>query len=147
MSRNDQGLAELKRWFKFLRDHKLSELSIEEPGFKISLKVGRPSAARRPARPDAAQPALAEAAQAGLEAIRSPLIGIFYRAPSPGDRPFVEEGDLVEEGQVVGIVEAMKVFNEITSHLTGLVREIAAKDSQLVQHGEPLIWLEIEPEG
>ena len=70
------------------------------------------------------------------------MIGMFYRGPSPDSPPFVELGSLVEEGQTIGLIEAMKVFNEITSEEDGRVVEIPAKNAQLVEEGEILVVLE-----
>jgi acetyl-CoA carboxylase biotin carboxyl carrier protein len=76
---------------------------------------------------------------ASLVPIVSPMVGVFYRAPSPNDPTFVEIGDTVHIGQVVGVVEAMKVFNEITSDIEGTVAEIPAQNAELVETGAPLI--------
>jgi acetyl-CoA carboxylase biotin carboxyl carrier protein len=75
-------------------------------------------------------------------AVRSPLIGVFYRSAAPDAPPFVEIGDVVSEGQTVCIVEAMKVFNEIKAEWRGRVVAIAAESGALVQAGDPLIVLE-----
>jgi biotin carboxyl carrier protein len=74
--------------------------------------------------------------------IESPMTGMFYRGPSPSEPPYVEEGDLVHEGQTIGLVEAMKVFNEIPAPMTGVVRRIVAQNASLVQQGEVLMLLE-----
>lgn len=79
-------------------------------------------------------------------AVRSPLIGVFYRAPSADAPPYVEIGDLVEEGQTVCIVEAMKVLNEIKAEWRGRVVAVPAENGKLVQAGEPLVVLEFLPE-
>lgn len=73
--------------------------------------------------------------------ISSPMMGIFYASPSPGSSPFVVEGDDVTAGQVVGLIEAMKVFNEITSPVSGKVTRILAQNNQLVQPGEPILYV------
>jgi len=74
--------------------------------------------------------------------IEAPMTGMFYRGPSPSEPPYVEEGDLVYEGQTIGLIEAMKVFNEIPSPMTGIVRRILAQNATLVQQGEVLMLLE-----
>jgi len=74
--------------------------------------------------------------------IESPMTGMFYRGPSPSEPPYVEEGDLVYEGQTIGLIEAMKVFNEIPAPMTGVVRRIVAQNASLVQQGEVLMLLE-----
>lgn len=73
--------------------------------------------------------------------VNSPMTGIYYSSPSPSAPPFVQSGDVVEAGQVVGLIEAMKVFNEITAPLSGTVTRIAAQNGQLVQPGEPLLFI------
>ncbi|MGS2614998.1 acetyl-CoA carboxylase biotin carboxyl carrier protein [Micromonospora sp. LZ34] len=74
--------------------------------------------------------------------VRSPIVGTFYRAPEPGAAPFVAVGDLVRPGQVVGIVEAMKLMNEVTADRAGRVVEVLADDGQPVEYDEPLVALD-----
>jgi acetyl-CoA carboxylase biotin carboxyl carrier protein len=74
--------------------------------------------------------------------ITSPITGIFYNSPNPNSPPYVTPGDHVEEGQVIGLVEAMKVFNEIVSTKSGIASEYVAKHGALVQPGEVLIYIE-----
>ena len=73
----------------------------------------------------------------------APLTGVFYRSPSPGAEPYVREGGQVNAGQVIGLIEAMKLFNEIKSDVTGTVRRIAAGDGDLVKAKQTLI--EVDP--
>jgi acetyl-CoA carboxylase biotin carboxyl carrier protein len=75
-------------------------------------------------------------------AITAPLVGTFYRAPEPGAKPFVEEGDIVEEGQDVAIVEAMKIMNRVQADRAGRVAEIVAVDGNMVEFGQDLMYLE-----
>jgi acetyl-CoA carboxylase biotin carboxyl carrier protein len=74
-------------------------------------------------------------------AIVAPLTGIFYARPSPEEDPFVRVGDPVQVGQVVGLIETMKLFNEVTTDVEGIVDEFAASDGALVEEGETLIYL------
>ncbi len=74
--------------------------------------------------------------------IKSPLVGTFYRAPSPGAPPFVEEGDIVSKGQVVCIIEALKVMNEIESDVDGRVVKILVENGQPVEYGQELMYIE-----
>lgn len=71
--------------------------------------------------------------------ITSPMIGTFYAAPSPGEPPFVQVGDEIEVGQVIGIIEAMKIMNEITADHSGVVSEIMVQNAQPVEYGSPLM--------
>ena len=89
-----------------------------------------------------AQPAQAPAAETTGPAITSPMVGTFYRAPSPGAAPFVEVGDTVKKGQVIGIIEAMKLLNEVEADQDGVVKAFAAENGQPVEFGQPLVYLE-----
>lgn len=75
--------------------------------------------------------------------IKSPLVGTFYRAPSPGAPPFVEEGDRVSKGQVLCIIEALKVMNEIESDVDGKVVKILVENGQPVEYGQELFYIEV----
>jgi acetyl-CoA carboxylase biotin carboxyl carrier protein len=74
--------------------------------------------------------------------VLAPLVGTFYRSPQPGAKPFVDLGDVVEPGQSVGIVEAMKIMNQVVSEHRGRVVEIATNDGEWVEFQQPLIYLE-----
>jgi len=98
-----------------------------------------PSADSSPAEPRRTKAkATAPAAAIGTP-IPSPMMGIFYASPTPNDPAFVKEGDVIAPGQVIGLIEAMKVFNEVTAPIGGRVTKVSAKNSQLVQQGETLI--------
>jgi acetyl-CoA carboxylase biotin carboxyl carrier protein len=71
--------------------------------------------------------------------ITAPMIGTFYSGPSPGDPPFVRIGDVIETGQIVGIIEAMKIMNEIPADRSGIVRDILVASGQAVEYGSPLV--------
>ena len=77
----------------------------------------------------------------GLHAVRSPVVGTFYRAPAPGEDPYVEVGDSVVAGQVVCIVEAMKLMNEIVADVSGEVVEVLAENAGGVEYDQPLFYL------
>ena len=77
-----------------------------------------------------------------LHVIKSPLVGTFYRAPAPGAPPFVEEGDIVSPGQVLCIIEALKVMNEIESDVRGKIVKILAENGQPVEYGQPLFLID-----
>lgn len=77
--------------------------------------------------------------------ITAPMIGTFYHASAPGESPFVDVGDRVEEGQTIGIIEAMKIMNEIASDRAGIVAEIIASNGQTVEYGSPLIRFAADP--
>lgn len=105
---------------------------------------GGPPAEAPEAVPVAARPAPPPVAdgEPGRYAVRSPIVGTFYRAPEPGAAPFVAVGDLVRPGQVIGIVEAMKLMNEVTADRGGRVAEVLAADGQPVEYDQPLVALD-----
>lgn len=101
-----------------------------------------PVAGAAPAAPaPAAQPAAAEPAEPKVEGtpLTSPMVGTFYRAPSPGAKPFVEVGDTVKKGQTVCIIEAMKLLNEVEAETDGVVKEICVENGQPVEYGQNLL--------
>jgi acetyl-CoA carboxylase biotin carboxyl carrier protein len=138
-----------------LKDSDVSELDLTEDGARILIRRqvealgGQPGRApgmrsrratgalgRDPAESPAAQ--APQASELGI-AIVAPLTGVFYASPSPASPPFVSVGDTVQAGQMVSIVEAMKVFNEIKSEISGTVTAIVAQNGNLVKKGEALI--------
>ncbi len=135
-----------------LKQHNLAELEFEREGFRIRLK--RESAAGptlvtksdgvaggAPAQTDS-QAVSAPENTAGMVTITSPIVGTFYRSPSPDADPYVEEGDIVKKGQVLCIVEAMKLMNEIESELHGRVVKILAESTNPVEYGQPLFMVD-----
>jgi acetyl-CoA carboxylase biotin carboxyl carrier protein len=153
-------LDEIKLLIEFIKDHDLSEFEMEQDGVKIRIKSGSnhhgvaaPAAAYAApaapvpvtnAAPVAAAPAApataAEADEEGgeLAIVKSPIVGTFYRAAEPGAKPFVSVGDVVRKGQVLCIIEAMKLMNEIDSEYDGEVTSIYIENGQAVQYGERL---------
>lgn len=93
---------------------------------------------------EAASPA-AEAPKSNALEIKSPMVGTFYKSPEPGAKAYVSVGDRVSKGQVVCIIEAMKIMNEIESEVSGVVREVLAQDAQPVEYGQVLY--KIDPNG
>ena len=84
----------------------------------------------------------AQSAPANIKKVPAPLVGVFYRAPAPGVKPFVEVGDEVTAGQVLCILEAMKLMNEIVSEHSGRIAKICVNDGQLVSLHQELFWIE-----
>ncbi len=128
---------------KVLTDNSLTEISMEDGEQAITLRKDVIGVAAAPvAQPLSAQPATAaEPAKRG-KALISPMVGTFYSAPSPDAEPFVKVGQTVKEGDVVCIVEAMKLMNEIESEFAGKITEICVSDGQPVEFGQVLMYVE-----
>lgn len=130
----------------------LSELTLNQDGIEVSVLregttqgavVSIPAAQSTPpvlALPAAARPS-AGPDTSGLTAVESPMIGVFFRSPGPDHPAFVEVGDHVQPGQTVGLIEAMKVFSEIFAETAGTVVQISAKNADLVQTGQILMYI------
>jgi len=130
--------------------HNLAELEVEAAGTRIRIvrehapgalapRGDRESAAAAALQPSA--PDLAEST-AHLLPVEAPMVGTFYRAPKPDSPPFVTEGDVVKEGQVLCIVEAMKLMNEIEAKVAGRIVKVVAENGQPVEFGQPLFLVE-----
>lgn len=151
-----QQVAELvalvDRLERLLERSALSELEVEVGQTTVILRTpaaiaaasgtASPAPADDPAGEAVVVPEDALAPQAA-HAIVAPLTGVYYRSPSPGAEPYVREGGTVSAGQVIGLIEAMKLFNEIKSDVTGTVRRIVAGDGDLVKARQTLI--EVDP--
>ncbi len=149
-------VSRIKALAEALEGSDVSELDLTENGLRILIRrqadavmITAPVSAQRARVNGAAHkrilPKRTEAAPApepGI-AIVSPLTGVFYSSPSPSSASFIEVGQPVQAGQVVCIVEAMKVFNEIKSEMSGTVIAFVAKNGQLVQKGEPLLRVQV----
>jgi len=153
MTLTAKDVAEIMR---LLESSSFDSLSLEIDGVKLNLQRGstspvqQPAAAQQPAaqsQPQAVHSALRKARPAsepGLAEVASPLLGIFYRAPKPGEPPFVEVGAKVAEDTVVGIIEVMKLMNTVRAGVRGEVVEILAENGALVEYDE--ILLRVRPE-
>ena len=150
-------LRKLKTLIDLVSDSNVSELEITEAEGKVRIVKGGAGQVQHFAAPVAmplaaaavpvAQAAPAPAAPAAAEVpqghkVKSPMVGTFYRAASPGAKSFVELGDSVKEGQTICIIEAMKILNEIESDKTGIVKEILCENGQAVEYGQPLFVIE-----
>ena len=135
---------------KTVSDSNLTQFQIEEDGFKLSMKTDKqskvvvqkqesvPKEIQSVAIADAEPAEQKEIKKAEGNVVKSPLVGTFYSASSPDSAPFVKVGDTVKKGQVLGIVEAMKLMNEIESEFDGVVKEIQIENEQVVEYGQPL---------
>jgi len=115
---------------------KIFELVRREAGVAVVPGAPAPAASAAPAASSS------PAAPANVKKITAPLVGVFYSAPSPDAEPFVKVGDRIEQGQVVCILEAMKLFNEITSDHAGVVSRIIPENGELVSLGQEMFWIE-----
>jgi len=123
-----------------------TEIEIRDGDQAVRLVRNPPGETPTPAAPRATVPEQrAEPEAAGGERLRAPLMGTFYRAPSPGAAPFVEPGDRVERETVVCIIESMKMMNQVEAETRGVIREVLVADGTPVETGQPLFV--IEPEG
>jgi acetyl-CoA carboxylase biotin carboxyl carrier protein len=110
---------------------------VQQPG-NFAPQFSAPAAVGHAAEAPAGAPATPAAAAPQGHVVTSPMVGTFYRAPSPGADPFVQVGDTVKEGQTICIIEAMKLLNEIESDAAGVIKEILVDNGQAVEYGQPL---------
>ncbi|HET6644956.1 MAG TPA: biotin/lipoyl-containing protein [Fimbriimonadales bacterium] len=119
-----------------LDEHKLAAIKVKDGDLAIELR-------RETGAPAAASTAPAQAQQtSSATPLPSPMVGVFYTRPSPGEDAYVQVGDRISVGQVVGIIEAMKVFNEIESPIGGVIAACVAEDGSVVQEGDALYLVE-----
>ncbi|MGA3344979.1 MAG: acetyl-CoA carboxylase biotin carboxyl carrier protein [Terracidiphilus sp.] len=164
-----QDIEDLKQLIEFLKQYQVAEFDLDRGDLKIRLKfnppeassaglgdlarvlasapsaVARAAAAQTPERVDPG--AGTESSDAGLDSglhiVKSPLVGTFYGSPAPGSEPFVSPGDQVVKGQVIGIVEAMKLMNEIESDASGEIVKCIVSNGQPVEYGQPLYSIRV----
>jgi len=164
---NPEELKELRELIEFLKESKVGEFDLERGELKVRIKfateappaaaldlaglnrllgastapgpVAATPAPMAPApAPVAAAPAAPADENAGLHIVKSPIVGTFYESPSPGSPAFVKPGDVVEAGQVLCIVEAMKLMNEIESDVAGEIVKRFVQTGQPIEYGQPL---------
>lgn len=149
-------LRKLKTLIDLVSDSNVSELEITEAEGKVRIVKGggamvqgygpAPVYAAPPAAPAAAPvPAAAVVAVPEVEAghaVKSPMVGTFYRSSSPGAKPFVEVGDAIKAGETICIIEAMKILNEIEADKSGTVSKVLCENGQAVEYGQPLFIIE-----
>lgn len=142
----------LVKLIQAVSESNLTEFKMQDGDFKISMETNKETkqvTVTAASVPVQAVPAAVEAQEAAPQekevtgnVVKSPLVGTFYEAPSPESKPFVQVGDIVKKGQVLGIVEAMKLMNEIESEFDGTVKEILVKNEQMVEFGQPMFVIE-----
>jgi acetyl-CoA carboxylase biotin carboxyl carrier protein len=133
---------------KLLEGTTMKRVKVRAAGLDIELErqdagtVTYTSAAPPASAPAAAGAPAAAASTPGRMPVVAPLVGVFYRASSPGAKPFVEVGDTIKEGETICIVEAMKILNEIKADKSGTVTQILVENGQAVEYGQPLYVIE-----
>lgn len=130
-----------------MREFGLSSVDVEQRGTKIrlrsSVKDAKPGfAGPAPIMPVAHQQIEQDTETEDGEFITAPMIGTYYAAAGPGEPVFVEAGDAIEAGQTIGIIEAMKIMNEIAADRSGVVIEVLVRNAQAVEYGQPLLRIE-----
>jgi len=165
---NPQDFKDLKQLIEFLKEYQVAEFDLDRGDLKVRLKFAQPApqpaeipdlarllanvpaAAAPPAgtasssgRAAAPPPAPATDPESGLHIVKSPIVGTFYGSPSPGASAFVSPGDHVEKGQVVCIVEAMKLMNEIESDAAGEIVKCFVTNGQPIEFGQPLFSIRL----
>jgi acetyl-CoA carboxylase biotin carboxyl carrier protein len=160
------NVDDIRSILELVREHELSEFELELEGLKLKVRkpgsgqgmplpataypahlpVGQPAVAYHPAAPSprVVAPVAEVDAAADLSIVKSPLVGTFYRAPEPGAPPFAEKGAIVKKGQVLCIIEAMKLMNEIESDYDGEVVAAYVENGQPVQYGERLFAIKVK---
>jgi acetyl-CoA carboxylase biotin carboxyl carrier protein len=163
---NPEDIQDLKQLIDFLRENQVAEFELNRGDMKLrfrfnqaesagtalsdltGLLAGARSAAKSPAAvpgtppPPAAEPVADP--DAGLHIVKSPIVGTYYGSPSPGASPFVAVGERVQKGQVICIVEAMKLMNEIESDATGEIVKCFVSNGQPIEFGQPLFSVRID---
>jgi len=154
------NLDDIRQILDLVREHDLAELEIERDGLKVRVRkagdrvdvlppaavppVAAPINASPPA-PAPTAPVAISAEEPGVElaVIKSPMVGTFYRSTEPGARPFVDVGDTVQKGQVLCIIEAMKLMNEIESECNGEISAVYVENGRPVQFGDRLFAVKV----
>ena len=148
------NLKELRELLALMEEHGLAEIEIEREGLRVRLRKSGPGTtetmveriAHAPAPAGSAAPQTSAAPApppppTGIQ-ITSPMVGTFYRAPSPESPPFIELGQAIEPGQVICILEAMKLMNELKAEVRGRIIQVLAENGQPVEFGQPLFLVE-----
>jgi oxaloacetate decarboxylase alpha subunit len=146
-------IKDIKNIYKFLRETDIVELELEGPEGKVRIKRGNAYAVREalpfegqspmeaPREVKKEEPAPAKADN--IKVITSPMVGTFYRSPSPEAPAFIEVGSVVKAAQTLCIIEAMKLLNEVESEFGGKIVSILVENGQPVEYGEPLFHIEV----
>ena len=138
----------LKELIDFMEEHNLCELEIEEEGKRIKLRKSgseSPLFIKERSSPQIQGQEMVQTQKENAIEIKSPMVGTFYRAPSPGAKPYADIGDEIKPGDIICIIEAMKLMNEIKSDVTGKIIKIPTENAEPVEFGQILFL--VEPHG
>ncbi len=133
---------------KYLKKHTLSEITIEMKGCKISLKKESEIKTSIPSFNVSEQPKTVEKKKEdkpGLYEVKAPMVGTFYSSSAPGSDPFVSVDSKIKKGDVLCIVEAMKIMNELPSEVSGTVKEVLVNNGDVVEYGQVIMRVDINP--
>jgi len=140
---------EIKKLIDLLKDTDITELQVEREGSKLRIRREKfladfnvASPVRGTGVPEQKETKEEAVEQQRLVTVTSPIVGMFFRSPSPEAPHFVEEGSIVKKGQVLCIIEAMKLMNEIESDTDGVISKVLVENGQPVEYGEPLFLIE-----
>ncbi len=147
-------IAQIKKLIQLLNDNNLGEITVKEGDTKITIRhrdyaksSGVATVSSAPAITTSSTPPTKETKQeetstANLTTVKAPMIGTFYRSAGEGKEPFVKVGDKVKKGDVLCIIEAMKLFNEIQSEVSGKIVKVMVDNAQAVEYDQPLFLVE-----
>lgn len=157
---------ELKAVLQSLQDHEVSEMTLETPDYKLSVKRGSaafhtvvsappvqqlhvapvsssaPALTPPPVASNSSTPSPVAEDTSKYAEVKAPIVGTFYRAPAPDAPAFAQEGDTVKKGQILCIIEAMKLMNEIESEVSGVIKKITVGNGEPVEYGQVLFLIE-----
>jgi oxaloacetate decarboxylase alpha subunit len=145
------NFEEIRELVRIASEADITELEVEAGHLRVAIRKAPRGAAPQPVAsapapvPPAAAPLSPDAPSPHWVPVTAPMVGTFYRAPGPDQPPFVQEGDRVEVGQTLCIIEAMKMFNEIPAEVSGRVVRVLAENGAPVEYGQPLFL--IDPHG
>lgn len=145
----DEVTATVRSLVDVMRGNGLTELDVSAGSVSIRLRAAKGGGGHKPAPPSdgASDAPLSPLADLTGHIVTAPMIGTFYASPAPGESPFVRVGDLVQAGQTIGIIEAMKIMNEIVADRAGVVLEVFVENAQAVEYGSPLLRLNPDGDG
>ncbi len=145
------NIKKIKELVDLMNENGLTEVEIEQEGMKVKLtkraqgvveQVVTSSAATSPAAPQAAAPEAPKDEKSNRKEIKSPMVGTFYRSPAPDADDYVKVGDVIQKGDVLCIVEAMKLMNEVKAEFGGRIVEIAVENAEPVEYGQTMFVVE-----